>query len=507
MSATVGPLHIPVVSHFATCACLSDRKKYPSFFRTVPSDYYQSRALAKLVKHFGWTWVGAICSNNDYGNNGINEFIIAAKEKGICVEYSKAFFRTDPREKILKIVDIIKSSASKVIVAFVSFSDLGVLLNEMALQNVTGFQWIGSESWISDMNTANTEWQHILEGSMGFAMPKAQIKGLGEFLTKLNPASDAAIFKELWETIFDCKLPTQENVQIKQMCKGNESLSQVQNLYTDVSELRVANNVYKAIYAVAYALHNTYGCSKLESGKDGLIACANITDNKPWQVVNELKKLHFTSTTGEEVYFDENGDPAARYELLNWQQDKDGKAVSVKVGFYDGSLVEHRQLSFNNNSITWAHNKQEVRAADPPCSIQGLPNPPQLSKDGDIMIGGIFNFHSKWEQPARTFTSGPKKGECIRTSYGCSERDNGQEGAIACIKLADYQPPWKIVTELKKIRFTTATGEDVFFDENGDPAARYDVLNWQQGTSLCLQSKLSPRHQEGCTERKANLLL
>ncbi|XP_058242953.1 extracellular calcium-sensing receptor-like [Hemibagrus wyckioides] len=360
MSATVGPLHIPVVSHFATCACLSDRKKYPSFFRTVPSDYYQSRALAKLVKHFGWTWVGAICSNNDYGNNGINEFIIAAKEKGICVEYSKAFFRTDPREKILKIVDIIKSSASKVIVAFVSFSDLGVLLNEMALQNVTGFQWIGSESWISDMNTANTEWQHILEGSMGFAMPKAQIKGLGEFLTKLNPASDAAIFKELWETIFDCKLPTQENVQIKQMCKGNESLSQVQNLYTDVSELRVANNVYKAIYAVAYALHNTYGCSKLESGKDGLIACANITDNKPWQVVNELKKLHFTSTTGEEVYFDENGDPAARYELLNWQQDKDGKAVSVKVGFYDGSLVEHRQLSFNNNSITWAHNKQEV---------------------------------------------------------------------------------------------------------------------------------------------------
>ncbi|KAM9481492.1 extracellular calcium-sensing receptor-like [Clarias gariepinus] len=99
---SIGPFSIPVVSHFATCACLSDRRRYPSFFRTVPSDHYQSRALAKLVKHFGWTWVGALCSDNDYGNNGISEFIIAAKEEGICVEYSTAFFRTDPREKILK---------------------------------------------------------------------------------------------------------------------------------------------------------------------------------------------------------------------------------------------------------------------------------------------------------------------------------------------------------------------------------------------------------------------
>ncbi|XP_053478302.1 extracellular calcium-sensing receptor-like [Ictalurus furcatus] len=271
------------ISHFATCACLSDRRKYPSFFRTVPSDYYQSRALAKLVRHFGWTWVGALCSDNDYGNNGINEFIIAAKEEGICVEYSKAFFKTDSREKILKIVETIKASTSKVIVAFVAYTDLGVLLKEMALQNMTGFQWIGSESWISNTNPANAQWQHLLKGSVGFAMPKAQINGLGEFLTKLTPASDVVFYKELWETIFDCKLLTQENAEIKQRCKSNESLSQVQNLYTDVSELRIANNIYKAVYAVAYALHKRYGCSKRDIGQEGPV-CANISDNKPWQV-------------------------------------------------------------------------------------------------------------------------------------------------------------------------------------------------------------------------------
>ncbi|XP_027017474.1 extracellular calcium-sensing receptor-like [Tachysurus fulvidraco] len=370
IAATVGPLKIPVVSHLATCACLSNKKKYPSFFRTVPSDYYQSRALAKLVSHFGWTWVGAVCSNNDYGNNGLNEFIIAAKEEGICVEYSMPFFRTDPREKILKLVEIIKASTSKVIVAFVSYSDLGVLLKEMALQNVTGFQWIGSESWISSINPTIVQWQHLLIGSMGFAIPKAQIKGLREFLTKLSPTSHA-IYQELWETIFECKLRTQENSEIKEMCKGNESLSQVQNIFTDVSELRIANNVYKAVYAVAYALHNIYSCSKNEHGQDSSFACANITDNKPWQLVNELKKLHFTATTGEEVYFNENGDPVARYELLNWQEDKDDKIAFVQVGFYDSSLQTHLQLSFNNMTISWAQNSNElpVSVCSPSCPL------------------------------------------------------------------------------------------------------------------------------------------
>ncbi|KAF5895970.1 extracellular calcium-sensing receptor-like, partial [Clarias magur] len=118
-----------------------------------------------------------------------------------------------------------------------------------------------------------------------------------------------------------------------------------------------------------------------------------------------------------------------------------------------------------------------VRAADPPCSIQGLHNPPQLSKDGDLLIGGIFSFHNKWDQPAHTFISGPTQGECM--SYECSKGDSGQPAANLCKNLTDNQKTWQIENELKKIHFTTAADEDVFFDENGDPAARYDVLNWQ----------------------------
>ncbi|XP_057203749.1 extracellular calcium-sensing receptor-like [Triplophysa rosa] len=359
ISATVGPLHIPVISHFATCACLSDRKKHPSFFRTIPSDYYQSRALANLVKYFGWTWVGALCSDNDYGNNGMNTFIKAATEFGVCVEFSEAFFRTDPKEEIQRIVNIVKSASSKVIVAFVSYSDMEVLLGELAQQNITGLQWIGSESWISDMNIATGKWQHILRGSMGFAIPKAEIRGLEEFLTKLSPSSGVALYKELWETVFECKIPSQETALSGNICKGNESLINVQNQYTDVTELQIANNVYKAVYAVAHTLNRTMNCSKWDLNQGSANKCLEKINNT-WQVLNALKEVSFFTETGEKVYFDENGDPATRYDLLNWQQGKDGTTKFIKVGFYDVSLPPDLQLSFKNISIVWAQNEHKV---------------------------------------------------------------------------------------------------------------------------------------------------
>ncbi|XP_041126924.1 extracellular calcium-sensing receptor-like [Polyodon spathula] len=355
IATTIRAFHIPVISFFATCACLSNRKEFPSFFRTIPSDYYQSRALAQLVKHFGWTWVGTISSENDYGNSGMATFVQAARQEGVCIEYSEAIFRTNPREKFLKTVDVIKEASSKVIVAFTSPIDLEFLIKELLLQNVTGFQWIGSEAWISDKNLAAGESFRVLGGALGFTVTNAVITGLEEFLLNVRPSDTPGNsgLKDFWESVFSCTLTTQDMTASVNPCTGSENLTEINNQYTDVTDLGNANDVYEAVYAVAHSLHDMFTC-KSGQGPFAGKTCANKKKIEPWQVVHYLKTVNFTTKNGENVYFDENGDPTARYTLVNWQLNKESITQFVTVGLYDASLPEGQQFIMNNISIVWA---------------------------------------------------------------------------------------------------------------------------------------------------------
>ncbi|XP_036391823.1 extracellular calcium-sensing receptor-like [Megalops cyprinoides] len=352
LSSVVGLFHIPLISHFATCACLSDRNRFPTFFRTIPSDYYQSRALAQLVKHFGWTWVGTVRSDSDYGNNGMATFVEAAQQEGICIEYSTAFYRTDPREKILQAVEVIKKGTAKVLVAFLALGDIIPLLQELALQNVTGLQWVGSESWITSSNLADNQDYRFLTGSVGFAIGKTKLDGLEEFLINVHPsrAQGNALVKEFWETAFGCSFEKSSNSAGGTLCTGSESLSKLKNDYTDVSELRITNKVYTAVYAVAHSLHNLLADrSKFHSSTNS----NHTQDISPQQVLQYLRKANFMTKTGEQVSFDSNGDPVARYELVNWGLTDRGTLQFKAVGLYDASLPPEERFIMNQGSMVW----------------------------------------------------------------------------------------------------------------------------------------------------------
>ncbi|RXN33008.1 extracellular calcium-sensing receptor-like protein [Labeo rohita] len=352
LASLVGPFSIPVISHFATCACLSNRKRYPSFFRTIPSDYYQSRALAQLVKYFGWTWVGTVRSRGDYGNNGIAAFEEAAKQEGICIEYSEAILSTDPKEQLLKTLEVIKNGTARVVLAFVAVGDFVPLLNVIVQHNITGIQWVGSESWITYRTFAETKEYSFLSGAVGFAIANAKLVGLREFLVNVHPAQEPnnELLKEFWETVFQCSFRSNSSGP----CTGSEKLAELQNEYTDVSELRIANKVYTAVYAIAHTLHNVL--------KD-FRSSTNSSKGEwptPQKVLEYMRDVKFTVKTGEEIFFDSSGDPAARYDLINWQPAKDGSLQFKHVGVYDSSLSSKQCLQVIQEHMIWAGNSGQI---------------------------------------------------------------------------------------------------------------------------------------------------
>ncbi|XP_076002397.1 extracellular calcium-sensing receptor-like [Genypterus blacodes] len=355
MSVTVLVVIVSVslqVSHYATCACLSDKHQYPTFFRTIPSDQFQADALAKLVKHFGWTWIGAIRSDSDYGNNGMASFLQAAHREGICVEYSESFYRTHPRSRIQRVADVIRRATAVVVVAFAAAGDMRILLEELAREPSPPRQWVGSEAWVTDSDMLRF---NVCTGAIGVGIQRSVIPGLRDFLVDLSPAQVAAspVLTEFWEDAFNCRLKRRASTD-KITCDGTENILKLQSQYKDTSQLRITNMVYKAVYAIAHAIHNVV-CKEANSTT---LWCDRDTKMKSSQVLSQMKRVNF-SQNGYHVSFDANGDPVATYELVNWQKSKSGSIELVTVGQYDASLPTGQEFSINKN-ITWAEGDTQV---------------------------------------------------------------------------------------------------------------------------------------------------
>uniref|UniRef100_A0A8C7QK23 G-protein coupled receptors family 3 profile domain-containing protein n=1 Tax=Oncorhynchus mykiss TaxID=8022 RepID=A0A8C7QK23_ONCMY len=362
MLRIIGPFGIPQVSHFSTCACLSDKKQYPTFFRTIPSDQFQAAALAHLIRHFGWTWIGAVRSDSDYGNNGMAAFLQAAQEEGICVEYSEAFSRTNPLSRVQRVADVIRSSTARVVVAFTAIGEMKILLKEMERLPSPPRQWIGTESWVTDPYMLRFG---LCAGAIGFGIQRSVIPGLRDFLLDLSPqkVSSSPLLTEFWEEAFGCRLGTEK------VCDGSEDIQQLQTPYTDTSQLRVTNMVYKAVYAIAHAIHSIV----CEERENSTMNCDKNLNVKPTQVLERLRRVNF-SRNGYQVSFDANGDPVATYELVNWQRRESGKIEFVTVGRYDASLPPDQRLDIDRE-ITWVKNSTQV-----PVSVCSESCPPGTRK-------------------------------------------------------------------------------------------------------------------------------
>ncbi|TSK38407.1 Extracellular calcium-sensing receptor [Bagarius yarrelli] len=204
----------------------------------------------------------------------------------------------------------------------------------------------------------------VVGGAVGLAVPNANIPGLKEFIASsrpsLTPGNTGLV--ELWETVFDCTLSPQSQKAVKS-CTGDESLENANTRFTDVSDASLLNNIYKAVYAVAYAVDKHLGC---HTGKKPFPndTCADVGSIEPWQVLHYLTQVNFTTKNGETVLFDKLGDPIPRYAIVNWQRNDRGTIVFESIGMYDESRQDGEEFEINANGVVWAGQQHRVSKAE-----------------------------------------------------------------------------------------------------------------------------------------------
>ncbi|XP_075061873.1 extracellular calcium-sensing receptor-like [Mixophyes fleayi] len=359
MAHILGLYHFPQISHFSTSSLLSNRIQFRSFFRTVPSDAFQSQGLAQLVLHFGWTWIGLVALDNDYGQQGIQVIKRDILKAGACVAFTENIIISRQDRNAPHIVRVIKESSATAVVIFSTDIDLVLVLDEMLRQNVTGKLWIASEAWATSPFLSVDKYSRLLLGTIGFALHSESMPGFGDFLNRIHPSMSVGgeWIKIFWEEVFSCKFQEKKNLTASvqpliQECTGAESLEGLQNSYNDISGLRVTYNIYTAVRVVAKALQDLRNC-RTGDGPSTNGTCPDIMNFHPWQLLHYMKKVRLRMTSGREIFFNENGDPPAVYDIVNWQLKPDGRLQQVTVGSYDTSVTTGNVFTINTSSVQW----------------------------------------------------------------------------------------------------------------------------------------------------------
>uniref|UniRef100_A0A3P9B3K3 Extracellular calcium-sensing receptor-like n=1 Tax=Maylandia zebra TaxID=106582 RepID=A0A3P9B3K3_9CICH len=377
ISSVLSLYNIPIVSYFATCSCLSDRQRFPTFFRTIPSDAFQVRAMIQILKHFGWTWIGLLVSDDDYGLHVAQSFQSdLAKSGDGCLAYLEILpWDSDPSE-LKRIVHLIKTSTARVVIVFAHEIHLIQLMEEVAKQNVIGRQWIASETWTTASVLQTAHLTPYLRGTLGIAIRRGELPGLREFLLKIHPdQSDNGRYNNnlFWEFTFQCRFAPAPAGWLEgggALCTGQEHIENVDTEFFDLSNLRPDYNVYKAVYSLAYALNDMLHC-KPGTGPFRGHSCATLQTMEPWQLIHYLQNVNFTTPFGDQVSFDENGDALPIYDVMNWLHLPDGQIKVQNVGEVKRSGFKSEELTIDEDKMFW-----NFESGKPPRSVCSESCPP-----------------------------------------------------------------------------------------------------------------------------------
>ncbi|KAK2912404.1 hypothetical protein Q8A73_006517 [Channa argus] len=359
VSRILQPFRIPMISYFSSCACFNDRRTYPTFFRVIPNDDYQVKAIAQLLVYFNWTWVGLVRGDHEYGRFAVQGLLRELQSTKVCVAYQVMIPLLYNRHKALEIMQVMRSSSAKVVVVFSAEGEMTPFLRDYMTQNITGIQWVASEAWVTSSVFTGSEYYPYLGGTIGFGIKKGYISRLGDYLQTINPVMypSNTLVQELWEALYGCSPSPSSGSQLP-LCSGHETLLKQHSAYMNTSNTRVSYNVYKAVYAIAYSLHNLLLCQP-GSGPFQNNSCAQINSIKPWELQYYIQDVIF-NIDGEEVNFDLKGDSVPYYDIINWQRGTAGNIELVNVGLFDGTKPAREELVIQEDKIMWAGHQSEA---------------------------------------------------------------------------------------------------------------------------------------------------
>ncbi|XP_073349460.1 olfactory receptor CB1 [Pagrus major] len=321
---------LPLLSSTSSSPELSDKLRYPAFMRTIPSDEHQTKAVAKIMHHYGWNWVGVVYGDDDYGRAAFRSFLRDAKANNVCLAYQEVMPYLDHSlrmQHIKQVAQQIRSSSAQVVLLILKAELVKVLFEEMIRTN-TSRTWIASDAWSRSLSLAQMDGINQVGDILGFTFVASKSESFDNYLKNLTatPGGYNHFIEEYKNLRFNCssEYPQEQNDDyLVKMLDTSKALP---------------NRV--AVWAVAHALKNLLKCNSL--------SCLGEINFPPWKLLEELKKVNFRH--GNQNYsFDENGDFVSGYDLIVWKRDGHHRRFK-RIGKYH---VLDADIQVDVKDFTW----------------------------------------------------------------------------------------------------------------------------------------------------------
>nr|XP_023695025.1 metabotropic glutamate receptor 1-like isoform X2 [Paramormyrops kingsleyae] len=341
--------NIPQIAYSATSIDLSDKTLFKYFLRVVPSDTLQARALLDIVKRYNWTYVSAVHTEGNYGESGMEAFKELASQEGLCIAHSDKIYSNAGEKHFDRLLRKLRERLPKarVVVCFCEGMTVRGLLMAMRRLGVAGeFLLIGSDGW-ADRDEVVEGYEQEAVGGITMKLQSAEVTSFDDYFLKLRLDTNTRNpwFAEFWQHRFQCRIPghPQENTNYHKNCSGYESL---EDNYVQDSKMGFVIN---AIYAMAHGLHDMHRA--LCPDHVGLCEAMDPIDGS--KLLDFLLKTSFTGVSGEEVWFDENGDTPGRYDIMNLQFVESGQYDYINVGsWHEGILnIDDYKILMNRTEM------------------------------------------------------------------------------------------------------------------------------------------------------------
>ncbi|XP_037551204.1 G-protein coupled receptor family C group 6 member A-like [Nematolebias whitei] len=334
------------ISYASTSAILSNKFKFPTFFRTVPSDEFQTKAIFELVKEFNWKTVAIVGSDDEYGKRGSDQLEYIFRNNYVCVALveilSSDFLErnSNTADKVMNLIKKIETSVAEAIILFTTDIIVDTILTGVIANNLNR-TWIASDSWSTSLKISKTPGIENIGQVFGFTFKRNEVPGFREHVRSMFNGRTNDLLEYHMNQYPSCSDDSEEEIK----CNCSMTCSDP-NCLASCVDYDESYSIYLAVQVIAEGLRRLLNCDNQSCER---------TDFTAFQLLKEIQNTSITVNTTN-VYF-HNGDPNFGYDIVYWNKSESNQGVTVEpIGEYwpgrNISLPDKLSARMNSGKVT-----------------------------------------------------------------------------------------------------------------------------------------------------------